>query len=306
MKRALNYARPNSPSNQLANQVTTPMAMAATNAPVKPLTVIPLTKRAPSISTRAAMIRLTSAPKKPPPMLIPEEERYRLVEALGADLVIAEPFTKEFAEVSAEDWLEQYVCRPLHPIHIVVGFNFSYGKQRHGNPDRLIEAGKARGFSVEVVQPVIKDGEVVSSSAIRKLLSEGQVERAASFLGRPFELSGVVVKGDQRGRTIGVPTANLEWKGELLPKYGVYASKAHLSDGREVSAVTNIGKRPTFAGLQTTVESHLLDFDEDLYGQKISVALLLRIRDEKKFTSVDELVAQIREDIESARTFFGT
>lgn len=241
------------------------------------------------------------APTRAPPLLISVEERVRLLLSLGIERVVVEPFDAAFSEVSAEEWVEKYLVERLAPREVVVGFNFSYGRARGGDPARLAAAGRQHGFSVEIVGPVQHQGEVVSSSRLRALLETGAVEVAAGLLGRNFALTGVVEHGDHRGRTIGVPTANLAPDAELVPRPGVYASRVFLEDGSGWDAVTNIGTRPTFDGRGHRIEAHLFDFDRDLYGQHIRLELVARLRDERRFEGIDALVAQIHADIEAAR-----
>lgn len=240
------------------------------------------------------------APQAAPPVMVPIPIRARLLTELGADLVVVEPFTLAFAAVSASEWVLRFLHGQLRPSHVVVGFNFSYGHERGGDPKHLAAMGEQLGFSVEVVPAVESAGEVVSSTRLRKALEAGDVELARRLLGRPFSLVGKVVEGQKRGRSIGFPTANLDLDGELLPRQGVYASVLGLEDGRRLPAVTNIGVRPTF-GAGSSIETHVLDFDEKLYGARVAVSLVARIRDEKKFAGLTELVAQIQQDIQEAR-----
>ncbi len=240
------------------------------------------------------------APKMAPRTLTSLEERVRLLRAYGIDSVVVEPFDAAFAEVTADEWVERFLFDRLRPVSVVVGFNFSYGKGRGGNPDHLTAAGAGLGFTVDVVAPVVLDGAVVSSTRVRELLLEGNVEGAALLLGRPFAVTGKVVPGDRRGRTIGFPTANVEPDHELLPEHGVYASRVDLGD-RRVDSVTNIGRRPTFSGRHVTVESYLLDWEGDLYGAAVRVELIARLREERRFDGVDALKAQLAHDVEHAR-----
>jgi riboflavin kinase/FMN adenylyltransferase len=241
------------------------------------------------------------APTAAPALLIPTAERVRLLSELGIDRIVMEPFDRAFAAITADDWLVRYMVERLHPRHVVVGFNFTYGKGRAGGPDHLRRFGASHGFTVEVVDPVEVGGTVVSSTRIRELLRAADVELATELLGHPFALVGKIIEGARRGRTIGVPTANLEVENELLPPDGVYATRVAVGENTH-DAVTNIGLRPTFSGERVrTIESHLLDFDGDLYGKRLRVELIAFLRSERRFESVDALVAQIRADIESAK-----
>jgi riboflavin kinase/FMN adenylyltransferase len=183
---------------------------------------------------------------------------------------------------------------------VVVGRDYTYGAQRAGTVSSLTEAAMSRGAVVAVVEPVTVNGVVASSSRIREYILEGRVGAARALLGRPFDLDGVVVKGDGRGRSIGFPTANVDSHGELLPASGVYAVRVRTGD-RWHGGAANIGTKPTFGGSAVTVEVHLLDWSGDLYGQEVRVEFLERLRAERRFASVSELTAQIRRDVEEAR-----
>jgi len=241
------------------------------------------------------------APAKAPVLLSSIEERIRVFRSLGIDRVVTELFDRAFADVTADAWIEQYIVAPLAPRAVIVGFNFSYGKARGGDPAHLQAAGKRLGFDVEVVGPVELDGEVVSSTRIRRLLAEGDVTRAARLLGRPFALTGKVVEGDRRGRTLGFPTANLAPDLEIMPSNGVYAAWAVLPGEARVPAVVNVGRRPTFGGGEVRAEAFLIDFSCDIYGQRLRLELIGRVRDERRFDGLDALKAQIARDVESAR-----
>lgn len=236
-----------------------------------------------------------------PVMLQPIDQRVRDLGAHGVDIVVVEPFDLTFAAVGADAWVDRYLVGALHPTRVVVGFNHRYGSGGAGDTDHLIAAGARHGFTVEVVQAVEIDGFVVSSTRIRRLIAAGEITAATSLLGRPYALTGVVVEGDRRGRTIGFPTANLACEQSLLPPAGVYATRALLEDGSLVDAVTNIGTRPTFDGTTVSVETHLLDFDGDLYGRGLEVLLIDRLRQEQKFDGVDALVRQIGVDVTAAK-----
>lgn len=240
------------------------------------------------------------APERAPPVLQSIPERARLLRSYGADLVVVEPFDKAFSSVSADEWVTDWLGL-LRPKHVVIGFNFSYGRGRGGGPEHMVRMGERLGFTVDVVGAVEERGTVVSSTLLRALIEAGDVSAAARLLGRPFALSGRVVPGDGRGRTIGVPTANLEPEAEIQPALGVYATMLALEDGSRHRAVTNIGVAPTFGGTpKPRVETHVLGFDRDLYGQAIRVELIERLREERRFPSKDALIAQIQADIQAA------
>ena len=241
------------------------------------------------------------APSKAPRLLLSIEDRVRYLSDLGIDIVVVEPFTAAFAQIEASRWLKDYLLKQLRPQHVVVGFNFSYGHQRGGNPQRLQEAGEVEGYSTEIVSAYAAEGEVVSSTRIRGLVAAGKVTEAARLLERPFCVSGQVIKGDQRGRTVGFPTANFQAPVTMTPPYGVYAVYVVLPDGRRMPGVMNYGSRPTVDGHSELFEAHIFDFEETIYGEHIEVELHARIREEQKFSGVDELIQQIAADAKSAR-----
>jgi riboflavin kinase/FMN adenylyltransferase len=238
-------------------------------------------------------------------VLTPIERKVELLCRLGDLTVVVEPFTKELAATSPRAFAEELLVRDLGAKVVVVGQNFRFGQNRVGDLKMLEELGKSLGF-VARAEPLAGDAAgTFSSSRIRSLIAEGDVAGARALLGRPHSLSGTVVRGDGRGRKIGVPTANLSGVVEALPPYGVYACLVDRVEGpdratRLATGVANIGDRPTFAA-GFSVEAHLHDFDADLYGAKLRVHLTERIRPEMKFSGVEELVARIRADIETAR-----
>ncbi len=198
-------------------------------------------------------------------------------------------------------FIHQVLLGSLGAKLIVIGTNFRFGLDRAGDVVLLQKEGARHGFEVDPVELLQGDGAAVSSSSIRALLDEGDVEGAEKALGRPYELRGLVEPGDGRGRTIGFPTANLTFADELaVPARGVYAVRV-IRGGEAIPGVANVGVRPTFGGGALVVEVHLLGFDEDLYGQELAVRFHRRLRDEQRFTGIDELVTQIDRDIEAAR-----
>ncbi len=232
------------------------------------------------------------------------EERVELLQALGLDAVAVLAFTSELAQLSARDFLS-LLAEELEMKLLVVGSDFALGRNREGTVGVLRQLGRDLGFRVEVGELLTEDGEKVGSSSVRQALIAGDMEQVARLLGRPFSLRGPVVVGARRGRGIGFPTANLALGlDRALPAFGVYVTRAYVRENAYPSC-TNIGVRPTFdAEPRPTVETHILDLDEDLYGQELRVDLLHRLRGELRFDSVDGLVAQIRRDIHSTREFF--
>jgi riboflavin kinase/FMN adenylyltransferase len=236
------------------------------------------------------------------------DDQKRQLELWGLDLMVIEPFSREFSQLPPDRFVLEWLYRPFAPSKIVVGYDFSFGANKKGSIETLQIKGHELNFSVEVVAPVralTSQGEqLVSSSRIRQLLAEGEVKMAGQLLGRPFYVKGLVVKGAGRGRTIGVPTANINVQAETIPREGVYAVQALIKgESQARAAVLNVGRNPTFveSGAHISVECHLLEFSGDLYGQELQVDFIERIRDEKKFSGASELIMQIKNDIETAR-----
>jgi riboflavin kinase/FMN adenylyltransferase len=228
------------------------------------------------------------------------EDRLRLLAGEGADLIITLPFNDEIRQTRAADFMAQ-LCRSLD-LRQLWGGRFALGYNREGDVPFLRRLGQEMGFTVEVVDTMITwQAELVSSRRARRALEAGNIAELNGCLGRRYSLSGVVIKSDQRGRTIGFPTANLDvWDELLLPAYGVYATEAWL-DGRRLAAATNVGVRPTVDGHHLTVEAYLLDFDEDIYGQTVRLEFISRIRPEMKFSGLEALKAQIAADVAAVR-----
>jgi riboflavin kinase/FMN adenylyltransferase len=235
------------------------------------------------------------------------EQKVELLEAAGVDAVIVEPFTREFARTEAREFIEQCLYERVRPVEVYVGYDFHFGRDREGSMRLLTELGPRLGFSVTIIPEVTVDDGDVNSTRIRELLAAGEPERAARMLGRPFTVRGEVVRGDERGRSLGFPTANLEPENQILPASGVYAGHLRMLDEGEpargacLPAVTNVGCRPTFAGGETRAEAHVLDFDGDLYGRRVEISFSLRLRAEQKFENVEALKTQIGADVEAAR-----
>ncbi len=247
------------------------------------------------------------APAKAPPLIMPLSRRLDLLAAAGADAVVIQPFTPEFASVEADDFVRQVLARDLGAGDVVVGFDFSFGRGRAGNVQRLQALGAELGMGVAIIPPVSIDGIPCSSTRVRALVSAGDMRRAASLLGRPFELEGTVVRGAARGRSLGFPTANLAPETELAPRLGIYAARARLCDGPDDAtahvAAVSVGRNPTFEGAAgpVTIEAHLLDFTGDLYGRRLRLELIDWLRDEQKFDSVEALITQIGADVARVR-----
>jgi riboflavin kinase/FMN adenylyltransferase len=230
------------------------------------------------------------------------EERAHLLGKMGVDLVLIYPFDREVSQMTAKRFISGLYER-FHFSDLWVGYDFALGKEREGTPERLQELGQEFGFSVHKIPAYEYEGELISSSSIRKKIRNGEVKAAAKLLGRPFDISGDVIKGENRGKSLGFATSNLSVPPELIDiRPGVYACKAELH-GEVFNAVTNIGFRPTFGGGIDTprIEAHLLDFSRDLYGQHLKLIFIDRLRDEIKFEKVSDLVYQIQSDVKTAR-----
>lgn len=239
--------------------------------------------------------------RSPVAALSSPEERAEQIAGLGVDILAVLRFTPAMAGMSAVRFIG-LLRRHLRMTELWVGPDFALGHRREGNVPFLRQLGERQGFAVRVVDPFRWRGEVVSSSRIRAALTAGDIEEANGCLGRPYHLAGVVVRGRGLGRQLGVPTANLEPpRGRLIPANGVYAAWAHTERDGTWPAVVNIGVRPTIAANHLTVEAHLLDFDGDLYGQRLGLDFIARLRDEATFPSLNALVAQIQADIGQAR-----
>ncbi len=229
-------------------------------------------------------------------------DKCTIFNSMDLDTVIIEEFTKSFASLSPESFVRDYLVGKYQVSGVVVGFNYSFGCRGAGKTSDLVRFGKEYGFSVTVKEAYTYKGVIVSSSLIRERLLSGDVEEAAALLGYPYHVKGKVVNGSKRGRTMGFPTANLDISPEiLLPKKGVYLTKTRYL-GQTLFALTNVGFKPTFSGETLSVEIHLLDFSNNLYGEELSVEFLHRMRDERPFTSTKELKEQIIKDINQGET----
>ena len=238
------------------------------------------------------------------PLLTTLGERADALEALGVERFVVVPFSRDLSLLEPEDYVADVLAGRVGMREIVVGYDHRFGRKARGDRALLERLGTDLGFSVDVI-PEQVDGDVtVSSTEVRRLLADGRAQRAAELLGRPYRLSGTVVRGDGRGRTIGVPTANVR-PGDarkLIPGRGVYAVRAVLDDGTAWGGMMNVGHRPTFeTDGRSTVEVHLFDWSGDLYGRQVAVDVVARLRDERRFDGVEALVAQLGRDAADAR-----
>jgi riboflavin kinase/FMN adenylyltransferase len=245
------------------------------------------------------------APDRAPPLITSLERRLELLADAGIDVAIVEPFTRAFAAIEAPAFVRDVLAGALGARDVVVGYDFSFGRDRAGTVTTLRELGATAGIAVAVIPPVSVDGVPCSSTRIRQLVSSGDTAAAARLLGRPFEIEGAVARGAGRGRGLGFPTANVVPEAELRPKLGIYAARALILDGPLAGtarpAALSVGTNPQFAGDAVTIEAYLLDFDGDLYDRRVRVAVGERLRDERRFESIDALVAQIRADVARVR-----
>jgi len=242
-------------------------------------------------------------PERTPRLIQTLAQRLAGFERMGLDAALILRFDLALSLVSAEDFIERVLVECMCVETIMVGANFCFGHRGAGNVQLLSKFGKMRGFNVEIIPPVEIQGQVVSSTAIRNAIEAGNVGDATALLGRPFPLTGEIRTGAGRGRTILFPTLNLAPEQELLPKLGVYATECVLNE-KTYPSVTNVGTRPTFDGQGVTVESHLFGFADQVTSGSMEVRFHARLRDEQKFSGVDQLRAQIARDIEAAREYF--
>jgi len=257
---------------------------------------------APLVVTFHPHPRSVVRPGTPLTYLCSLEERVELLRALGVDDVAVLAFTSELAQLSARDFVSLLV-EELRMKLLVVGSDFALGRGREGTTDVLADIGGEMGFAVDVVGLLAANGEKVGSTAVRQALARGDMETVASLLGRPFGLRGPVIRGAERGKGLGFPTANIALgRDRALPAFGVYVTRAHLPEG-VFPAVTNIGLRPTFGEDKPTVETFILDFQGQVYGEELSIELLHRLRGEMRFPSPEALRDQIEKDVAAARAY---
>jgi riboflavin kinase / FMN adenylyltransferase len=259
----------------------------------------------PTVITFEPHPRVILHPESAPPLLQTFDQKLEALGVLGIEQTIVIRFDRDFAQVSAEDFLKDVVSDRLHAKEVYLGRGFSFGHNREGNIDLLRTVSHDLGFLADEVSEVCLRGERISSSRIRDLLHHGRVNLARRMLGRPYGVEGRVIRGAERGQQLGFPTANLHPQNRVIPKSGVYVT-ATLIDGQWRASVTNIGARPTFEReAETSVETFVMNWSGDLYGDVIRVRFLHRLRDEKKFNSVGDLKTQIESDVARAERFFG-
>ena len=238
------------------------------------------------------------------PLLTTMDERAGLAEELGIERFVVLPFTRDLSNLEPEAYVTDVLSERIGMKEIVIGYDHRFGRRARGDRDLLDALGREHGFSVDVIPEQIETGVTVSSTEVRQRLAAGDVERAAALLGRPYQFAGTVVRGEGRGRTIGFPTANVqpEHERKMLPGVGVYAVRARVEEYDGLAGMMNVGRRPTFeTDGALKAEVHLFETDADLYGRRLAVDVIARIRDERTFDGVDALVAQLREDRQRAR-----
>jgi len=243
------------------------------------------------------------APERAPKLILSHKDKMQLLQSFGIDIVIIQNFDAAFADLQPETFVCDVLVGRLHTKKIWVGKDFRFGKGRKGTVADLAHWGAAKGFELGIVEPILVDGARVSSSKIRQLIEEGCVEDAQRMLGRYHFISGKVVAGQRRGRDLGFPTANIASRTEVIPQDGIYATLLAVRGERRLS-VSNIGFNPTFGPGPRTIESFVLDFDDEIYGESVKLSFVKRLRGEKKFASADELVAQMHQDVQNARAVF--
>ncbi len=232
------------------------------------------------------------------------EEKIEIIRKVGVDVVICMTFSKEFAAQDPEIFIRDVLVNTLHIKELYIGYDSRFGRGKQGSPEMLENWGKQYGFTTGIVPPIALHGEVVSSTKIRQLIREGEVEKAAEFLDRSYAIDGNVVSGEQRGASLlGYPTANIEVLHELIPRNGVYICHVVWKD-QCYQALVNVGTNPTFHAQKITVEAYLLDFHGNLYGERMQAHFLRRIRDEIAFPNAQALAAKIGDDVLTAKAFF--
>lgn len=249
-------------------------------------------------------------PESGPGLITTLEQKLELLEEAGVDAVVVEPFTAEFARTSPESFIRDVLHGRIGPMEVYVGYDFHFGRDRAGSMRMLTEIGPKLGFSVTIISEVTVGGQDVNSTRVRELLARARPEEVAAFLGRPYAVRGTVVEGDRRGRTLGFPTANLapDEASQVLPVAGVYAGRLRFLDdgsparGEALPSVANVGTRPTFGDAERMlIESHLLDFEGDVYGRRVEFVFEHHLRPERKFENVERLRGQISADVAEGR-----
>ncbi len=242
-------------------------------------------------------------PDKELPCITPLQEKKRLIAEAGIEVLVVVPFNEQFSRLTPEEYVREILVDKLGIKGLVVGYDFKFGKGGRGDIGGMKKCAATYGFFLEVVNPVTIGGEKVGSNKIRKLLQNGDIEKANQLLGRPYMLEGNVVYGEGRGRTFGFPTINLKTDFDLIPAHGVYITEVAFQ-GKRFRSATNIGHNPTFGGQERAIETFILDYDGDLYGNDVRLFFHVKLREEARFASVEDLRQQIERDVSAARAYF--
>ena len=240
------------------------------------------------------------APDRVPPLLTTFRKKMELLEECGIEIVICADFTRQFSDQHPRDFAHEILIKRIGVKEVVVGFDYAFGRGREGTVRYLKQMGEEYGFQTHIIEPVKLNGHLVSSSYVRELIEDGKVETAGEFLGRHYSIPGPVIEGYKTGQAIGFPTANLDTSRVKIPGTGVYAVLIK-HEGQKYNGVVNIGFNPTFKRDTLSLEAHIFDFEEKIYGQEIEVFFIRRIRSEIKFKGADHLVEQIKKDIQAAK-----
>jgi riboflavin kinase/FMN adenylyltransferase len=243
------------------------------------------------------------APERAPQMIVNHQDKMDMLQGLGVDAVIVQTFDHRFASIQAEDFVRRYLLERLNLSKIWLGSDLRFGRARKGSAEDLIRWGTELGFGVGIVEPILVQGHRISSSRIRQLIEQGSVDEVQPMLGRYHFISGKVVSGFRRGRNMGFPTANLAANTELLPGDGIYATSLQLQNRCWLS-VSSVGRNPTFGEGSRTIEPFILDFVGDIYGESVKLTFVQRIREERMFAQIEDLVTQMHEDVQAARAIF--
>jgi riboflavin kinase / FMN adenylyltransferase len=243
------------------------------------------------------------APERAPSLILSYEDKMALLQSLGVDIVVAQRFDLQFASIAADEFVCRFLVDRLKIKKLWVGRDLRFGQGRKGGTDNLLRLAPGAGFEVGVLDPILLDGIRISSSRIRQLVEEGRVDEVRPMLGRYHFVSGRIVRGHRRGQKLGFPTANIATETEVVPLNGIYATLIQVKNKQWLS-VSSIGVNPTFGDGPRTVESFILDFDGDIYGERVKLAFVQRIRDEKKFVLVKDLIGQMDEDVKRAKALF--
>jgi riboflavin kinase/FMN adenylyltransferase len=239
-------------------------------------------------------------PKMAPPFITSHRLKLDLIASCGIDATLVIPFSREFAQMSAREFVEVILVEKIGTRAIVVGNDYRFGHSREGDIPYLRQLGEKYGFEVEIVTAIRMNDTPVSSTSIRQMIANGDIMHANKLLGRPFEVSGTVIEGRKRGISLGFPTANIRMPAGSSLRRGVYVVEAEL-DGKRYGGAANLGVNPTFGDVDLSLETHIFDFNQDIYGENITIRFIDRLRDEKRFSGIEELRTQIERDVKKAR-----